>query len=59
MAKIQEEILESYFQKLDDAAAVDQHIIDGLRKLLCSDNKPKADDVAAVFSADATASDDK
>ena len=52
MAKIQEEILDLFFTKLEEAQTIDQHMIDGLRELLSSGSKPKADDIVNVFSSD-------
>ena len=57
LAKIQEKIAEAFFEKLDDSEAVNKEMIDGLRALLSSDNKLKADEIAAVFTVDPTASD--
>ena len=59
MAKIQDEILESFFQQLSELEAVGAPMIAGLRKLLGSRGKPKVDDIAAVFAADPKASDDQ
>ena len=58
VAKIQEEILDVFFEKLNDSETVDKEMIDGLRALLSSDNKLKADEIAAVFTVDPAASDD-
>lgn len=52
MAKIQEEILDLFFTKLEESQAIDQYMIDGLRELLSSGSKPKADDIVNVFSSD-------
>ena len=59
MAKIQEEILDAFFEKLNDSETVDKEMIDGLRALLSSDKKLKADEIAAVFTVDPAASDDQ
>ena len=59
MAKIQEVILDAFFEKLNNSETVDKEMIDGLRALLCSDKKLKADEIAAVFTLDPAASDDQ
>ena len=56
MAKIQKEILDSFFTKLGDLETVEQHMIDGLRELLSSGSMPKPDEIVNVFSADANLS---
>ena len=52
MAKIQEEILDLFFTKLEESQTVDKNMIDGLRELLSSGSKPKVDDIVNVFSSD-------
>ncbi len=59
MAKIQEDILEAFFEKLNDSEAVDKVMVDGLRTLLNSDNKLRADEIAAVFTVDPATSEDQ
>ena len=50
MGKIQEDILESFYQELTKLEDFDEAIVKELRDLLSSDKKPKADAVAAVFA---------
>ncbi len=59
MAKIQEKILEAFFEKLNDSEAVDKVMVDGLRTLLSSDNKLRADEITAVFTVGPATSEDQ
>jgi hypothetical protein len=50
MGKIQEEILEAFYEELGKAEAVDDEMVKRLRQLLSSEKKVKADEVAAILS---------
>ena len=59
MAKIQEDILEAFFEKLNDSEAVDKVMVDGLRTLLSSDNRLRAEEITAVFTIVPATSEDQ
>ena len=59
MAKVLDEILESFYAKLSESANVSESTVEELRTLLAADKKPKADDFVAIFEKAAQeASDD-
>jgi len=49
MAKLQEEIANSFLEKLRESTAVTPDMIDGLRDLLSGKKKLKPDDLEQVF----------
>lgn len=51
MANIQDEILESFFDKLSTASEFDADRIDRLSEVFSADKKPKAIDVTAVLAS--------
>ena len=50
MAKIQAEILESFYKELTKVDNIDQEMLKKLRELFSSGKKLKADDIVAVFT---------
>ena len=51
MAAIQEEVLNSFFNKLGNSEGIDKDLIKALRVLFKSGDKLKADDLFAAFVA--------
>lgn len=49
MAKVVNEILESFYAKLSESADVSEATVEELRTLLAAEKKPKADDFVAIF----------
>lgn len=49
MAKVLNEILESFYAKLSESDAVSEATVGELRTLLTAETKPKAADFVAVF----------
>lgn len=54
MATVQDEILDDFFTKLSNAKDIDEEQLKALRTLFKSNNKLKAEDLAAIFSAQKT-----
>jgi hypothetical protein len=50
MAKLQDEIANTFLEKLEEAPDVTPQMIDGLRQLLSSKKKLKADALVKLFS---------
>lgn len=50
MARVLDEILDSFYQKLSETDAVSEETVKTLRALIESDKKLKADDFVAVLS---------
>ena len=51
MAKLQDEIADTFLEKLKESPDVTPEMVDGLRELLTAKNKKlKADDLVKVFS---------
>lgn len=50
MAKIQEEILDSFYSKLSASETVGPEAVEELRRLFASGEKLKADDFVAILS---------
>ena len=53
MAKVLDEILESFYAKLSESDTVSEATVDELRALLASGRKPKAPDFVAIFEKEA------
>lgn len=49
MAKVLNQILDSFYEKLLESETVDEATVNELRALFSSDKKPKADDFVAIF----------
>jgi preprotein translocase subunit Sss1 len=49
MAKVLDEILESFYAKLSESATVSESAVEELRTLLAAEKKPKADEFVAIF----------
>ena len=49
MAKVLDEILDSFYAKLSESDAVSEATVEELRTLLSSSKKPKANDFVAIF----------
>ena len=49
MAKLLDEILESFYAKLSDSETVNEATVNELRTLFASGNKLKADDFVAIL----------
>ena len=49
MAKVLEEILESFCAELSESATVSEATVEELRTLLAGEKKPRADDLLAIF----------
>lgn len=50
MAKLQDEIADSFLEKLKESSDVTPEMIDGLRELLSAKKTLKADDLVKVFA---------
>lgn len=50
MAKLQDEITETFLEKLKDSPDVTLEMVDALRELLAAKKRLKADDLENVFS---------
>jgi hypothetical protein len=50
MATVQQQILESFFEKLSKLGTLEQTTLDGLRKVLQSGKKLKTDDFVTLLS---------
>jgi hypothetical protein len=50
MAKLQHEIADTFLGKLTESPDVTPEMVDGLRELLATKKKLKADDLVKVFS---------
>lgn len=50
MAKLQGEIADTFLEKLKDSPDVTAEMVEGLRELLFSNKKMRADDLVKVFS---------
>lgn len=50
MAKLQNEIADSFLAKLEESPDVTREMVAALRELLSAGKKPKADDLVNVFS---------
>lgn len=50
MGKIQEEILEAFYEELTKSPVIDEGMMTELRKLLATSKKVKADDVVAILA---------
>ena len=49
MAKVMDEILESFYTKLSESDTVSEATVEELRTLLAGQKKPKADEFVAIF----------
>lgn len=49
MAKVLDEILDSFYTKLSESDSVGESTVEALRTLLAAEKKPKADDFVAIF----------
>ena len=49
MAKVLNEILESFYAKLSESATVSEATVEELRTLLAAEKRPKANDFVAIF----------
>ena len=49
MAKVLDEILESFYTKLSESNSVSEATVEELRTLLAAEKKPKAADFVAIF----------
>ena len=49
MAKVMDEILESFYAKLSESDTASEATVEELRTLLAGGKKPKADDLVAIF----------
>lgn len=49
MAKVLNEILESFYAELSESATVSEATVEELRTLLTGEKKPRADDFVAIF----------
>ena len=49
MAKVLDEILESFYTNLSESDAVSESTVEELRTLLASEKKPKANDFVVIF----------
>ena len=49
MAKVLNEILESFYDKLAESATVSEVAVEELRTLLAAEKRPKAKDFVAIF----------
>ena len=49
MAKVVDEILESFYAKLSESNAVSEPAVTALRRLFASQRKPKANDFVAIL----------
>ena len=49
MAKVLDEILDSFYTRLSESDAVSEATVEELRTLLAAEKKPKAADFVAVF----------
>lgn len=50
MAKLQDEIADTFLEKLSESSDLTSQMIDALRALFAQDKKLKADDLVKVFS---------